>query len=334
MDDDNYYSSANNYENTNNYESSLGYTDRYFNENEDDGDYEMLSLVNLSKKKLADDNQNSGMINQDARLKRINRGYSARRYLSNWTRHWDQKLLNNLIKDGKLNEETIYESNEINSSNKQRKRRLDDDLSVIPPDYRIHRHWLFTPGNLKGYRFFKVQDNYLTRAFNGKLFCKTLLQKNKVLFKDYFKHLNRLDTDNQDFDAKSNPNTPVKQQHKQEPIKTEKQAKKAEIIVPDPIKICNDEGKEIAYDKLENIEKENVLSELLFHSALKNIAERQIVSRIAINDFLIEILTSLKNIFKDVFNSVMNDTSKVVTTSINNLSSFEDTVSKEKDNHL
>lgn len=131
----------------------------------------MLSIVNLSKKKLLANDPETELTAQDVKLKRINRGYSARRYLSNWTKHWDQKLLNNLIKDGKINEETIFEPNAIH---KQKKKRLNDDLSAIPPAYRIHRHWLFTPGNLKGYRFFKVQDYYLTKTFKGKYFKKCL----------------------------------------------------------------------------------------------------------------------------------------------------------------
>ena len=130
---------------------------------EESSDYQMFSLLNLSKKKLSEIEPEIELQSQDIRLKRINRGYSARRYLSNWTKHWDQKLLNNLIKDGKITEETIFEQGAIN---KHKKKRLNDDLSSIPPAYRIHR--LFTPGNLKGYRFFKVQDYYLTKTFKGK----------------------------------------------------------------------------------------------------------------------------------------------------------------------
>lgn len=131
---------------------------------DDSSDYQMFSLLNMTKKKLSEVEPEIELQSQDIRLKRINRGYSARRYLSNWTKHWDQKLLNNLVKDGKINEETIYEPN---VSHKHKKKRLNDDLSAIPPAYRIHRHWLFTPGNLKGYRFFKLQDYYLTKMFKG-----------------------------------------------------------------------------------------------------------------------------------------------------------------------
>jgi len=134
---------------------------------DDSSDYHMFSLLNLTKKKISETEPDIEMQSQDIRLKRINRGYSARRYLSSWTKHWDQKLLNNLIKDGKITEETIFESNVANNNKIHKKKRLNDDLSTIPPAYRIHRHWLFTPGNLKGYRFFKVQDYYLTKMFKG-----------------------------------------------------------------------------------------------------------------------------------------------------------------------
>ncbi len=45
----------------------------------------------------------------------------------------------------------------------------------------------------------------------------------------------------------------------------------------DPIKITDPAGIELSYDSLEVTEKENVLSELLFQSALQNIAIQQIV---------------------------------------------------------
>ena len=45
----------------------------------------------------------------------------------------------------------------------------------------------------------------------------------------------------------------------------------------DPIKICDAQGNDIQYNGLNIDEKENVLGELLFQSALQNIAVQQIV---------------------------------------------------------
>jgi hypothetical protein len=43
------------------------------------------------------------------------------------------------------------------------------------------------------------------------------------------------------------------------------------------IKVCDPNGIEIAYSNLEERQKEDILSELLFQSALQNITEQQMV---------------------------------------------------------
>jgi hypothetical protein len=43
----------------------------------------------------------------------IRPGYSAKRYLSNWSKHWSPQLFEQLFREGKLCEETLYEPNEI-----------------------------------------------------------------------------------------------------------------------------------------------------------------------------------------------------------------------------
>ncbi len=50
------------------------------------------------------------------------------------------------------------------------------------------------------------------------------------------------------------------------------------------IKVCDPLGTEITYENLQKDEKENVLTELLFQSALQNITEQQIVSNLKPND--------------------------------------------------
>jgi hypothetical protein len=131
-------------------------------------DSQLLTLVNLSQKELIETDFEQHGIGP----KRINRGFSARRYLSNWTRHWDEKLLDNLIKKGKLNEDTIYET----KSNRPKRKRLNDDLSAIPPVYRINRNWLHSTGDLDGYKFFKGTDHNSETFFCGKLQPKTTMR--------------------------------------------------------------------------------------------------------------------------------------------------------------
>lgn len=213
--------------------------DESLNEGDDDDDddtgddYQMLSIVNLSKQKLARNDSIPQISTGDIILKKINRGFSARRYLSNWTKTWDQKLLDSLIKDGKINQENLYEPKDALSRNKK---RINDDLSAIPPAYRIHRHWLFTPGNLKGYRFFKVQDYYMTKN----VFSDSQIVSDKKLALNKAKEMTKITiTDNEQ------------------------------------IKIRDQSGNDIDYNAMDLKEKENVLSELLFQSALQNIAEQQ-----------------------------------------------------------
>jgi hypothetical protein len=122
---------------------------------------QLLTLINLSQKDLMENSCEQSELNQ----KRINRGFSARRYLSNWTRHWDEKLLDNLIKKGKLNEESIYETKKISSHPKRK--RLNDDLSSIPLAYRINRNWLHATGDLSGYTFFKANQYGSKSFFDG-----------------------------------------------------------------------------------------------------------------------------------------------------------------------
>ena len=48
----------------------------------------------------------------------------------------------------------------------------------------------------------------------------------------------------------------------------------------DPIKITDAQGLELSYATLDTTEKENILTDLLFQSALQNIAIKQIVSKL------------------------------------------------------
>ena len=90
-------------------------------------------------------------------LEKIRPGFSARRYLSNWSRKWKPELLENLAKGGSIKEESLFEPNEYIPNSKQ---RINDNLSRIPPSYRIQEKWLqINIPALKGYRFYRVESN-------------------------------------------------------------------------------------------------------------------------------------------------------------------------------
>lgn len=98
-------------------------------------------------------------------LEKIRPGFSARRYLSNWSRKWKPELLENLAKGGSIKEESLFEPNEYMPNSKQ---RINDNLSRIPPSYRIQDKWLqMNIPALKGYRFYRVESNLSDIKNNG-----------------------------------------------------------------------------------------------------------------------------------------------------------------------
>lgn len=95
----------------------------------------------------------------DPQFDKIRPGFSAKRYLSNWTRHWRPELFDNLHKDGRIKEESLFEQTDAMPNTRQ---RIDDDISRVPPMYRINRKWLtMTVAPLKGYRFYRVKTDLM-----------------------------------------------------------------------------------------------------------------------------------------------------------------------------
>ena len=90
---------------------------------------------------------------EDGGLKKINRGFSARRYVNNLTKNWDQDLLDKFISNGKINKNTIYDRSE-----KETKRKRVDDLTVMPQVYRLDRTGLNELNSHRVYKFIKSQD--------------------------------------------------------------------------------------------------------------------------------------------------------------------------------
>lgn len=94
------------------------------------------------------------------RLRRIRRGLSARHYLRNLTKNWDQTLLESFVKDGKLNRDEI----EFNGNSSL---TSTDDLSLsLPPlAYRFDQSWMSAAVDMRSYKFVRAQDFDPTRGF-------------------------------------------------------------------------------------------------------------------------------------------------------------------------
>lgn len=89
---------------------------------------------------------------EQTNLKKINRGYSARRYLRNLTKNWDQNLLDTFISDGKLNEEIVYEKNASS------RKRAEEDLTDLPQAYTFDQNWVSASIDIKSFNFLKLND--------------------------------------------------------------------------------------------------------------------------------------------------------------------------------
>ncbi|ESP00764.1 hypothetical protein LOTGIDRAFT_238518 [Lottia gigantea] len=84
--------------------------------------------------------------------RQIRPGFSAKRYLSTWTRIWDDSLLENVISKGYITERSLFYGSMVAPS--LRRRIFHDDLSHYPQPYRLMRNMLISPGSLSGYTFY------------------------------------------------------------------------------------------------------------------------------------------------------------------------------------
>ena len=82
---------------------------------------------------------------------KIRPGHSAKRYLSSLARHLGPGVMSRLTLGGQIREESLFEASEA-----------DDDLSRVPPAYRIQRQWVsFNLIALKGYRFYRTKSEFM-----------------------------------------------------------------------------------------------------------------------------------------------------------------------------
>ena len=119
-----------------------------------------------------------------ADLKRINRGFSARRYLRSLTKNWDQDVLDTFISDGKLTEDTVYEKKA------SKRKRVEDDLSILPQAYTFDPSWVSSAVDIKNLQLLKLNELNSTNqeAFTFKLNNKPIVEtENKDQIKIYNK---------------------------------------------------------------------------------------------------------------------------------------------------
>ncbi|XP_033114055.1 uncharacterized protein LOC117114495 [Anneissia japonica] len=83
-------------------------------------------------------------------------GFSAKRYMANWSRSWDDSVLNKLRSNGNIWDKNLFQPNAVNPSIY---RRINDDLSQYPSPYHVTRSMLLSPGGLQQYEFYRVKSN-------------------------------------------------------------------------------------------------------------------------------------------------------------------------------
>ncbi|XP_076446001.1 uncharacterized protein LOC143283663 isoform X2 [Babylonia areolata] len=88
--------------------------------------------------------------------RQIRPGYSAKRYLSTWTKNWDDQVFETVVSKGYLTERSLFHYNLFLPH--LRRHLFHEDLSNMPQPYRLMKNMLLTPGSLSGYTFFREPD--------------------------------------------------------------------------------------------------------------------------------------------------------------------------------
>ncbi|XP_071941918.1 uncharacterized protein [Antedon mediterranea] len=83
-------------------------------------------------------------------------GFSAKRYMANWSRSWDDSILNKLRTNGDIWDKNLFQPN---AANPHIYRRINDDLSQYPSPYHVTRSMLLSPGDVQQYEFYRIRSN-------------------------------------------------------------------------------------------------------------------------------------------------------------------------------
>lgn len=99
---------------------------------------------------------NNSKMNNFNSPRSVRPGFSAKRYLANWSKSWDDSILNYLRSEGHLWDKNLFESNSVMPS---MYRRINDDMSHVPPPYRVTRNMLISPGDIVTYEFYRIRPD-------------------------------------------------------------------------------------------------------------------------------------------------------------------------------
>lgn len=186
-------------------------------------------------------------------FKKIQRGFSAKRYLNDLTKHWDQNVLQTFVTDGKIkNVEKPTAS----------KRKMSEDLTKWPQAYRVEQNWAQTAIDMKGYKFLKASEFGVGGGSQSKLERRT---------RDKYEARKEEHLSEQRFSALDSYQSMADDEGAFKPAGGKKAKTLAKGTEEDPIKVYTADEKELIYSKLDLDEKEAVLSTLLYNSAMKNI---------------------------------------------------------------
>ncbi|KAI8496213.1 hypothetical protein Bbelb_260540, partial [Branchiostoma belcheri] len=96
---------------------------------------------------------------KDLWARKVRPGFSAKRYISNWSRLWDDSMLNKLKSSGRVSDKTLYRENPFGHSLSTKRRY--ENLSYMPPPYRLNRNMMQSPGNFGNYEFYRVKPDMI-----------------------------------------------------------------------------------------------------------------------------------------------------------------------------
>ncbi|XP_025095236.1 uncharacterized protein LOC112564549 isoform X3 [Pomacea canaliculata] len=85
--------------------------------------------------------------------RQIRPGYSAKRYLSVWTRCWNSHVFETVVSKGYLTERSLFSYNMLLPH--LRRHLFHEDLSNMPQPYRLMKNMLLSPGSMSGYTFYR-----------------------------------------------------------------------------------------------------------------------------------------------------------------------------------
>ncbi|XP_030829672.1 titin homolog isoform X5 [Strongylocentrotus purpuratus] len=88
--------------------------------------------------------------------KTVRPGFSAKRYLANWSRSWDDSILNYLRSEGHIWDKNLFQQNVLAPN---LYRRINDDLSLVPLPYRVTRNMLMSPGEFESLEFYRIRPD-------------------------------------------------------------------------------------------------------------------------------------------------------------------------------